>query len=104
MVYSWEKVIYICVLPILNRKVENAIPSGYYVNEIPIIRVGFLNLSTIYLIDKKGNYKVLNTRKFKNGELRKGDEKNKINSYQFVELEERIIDIKGQNYISLNID
>ena len=67
LVYSWEKVIYICVLPILNRKVENAIPSGYYVNEVPIIRVGFLNLSTIYLIDQEGNFKILNSRKFNQG-------------------------------------
>ena len=64
---SWEKVIYLNVLPILNKTLEAVIANGYYVNEIPIVRIGFLNLSTVYLIDKEGNFKILNTRRFNQG-------------------------------------
>ena len=64
---SWEKVIYLNVLPIMNKAIEIVVPSGFYVNEAPIVRIGFLNLSTIYLIDKQGNFKVLNSRKFNQG-------------------------------------
>ena len=41
-----------------------------YVNDSHIIRIGFLNISTIYLIDKNGNFKILNTRKFNLGEIK----------------------------------
>ena len=40
---------------------------GYYVNNVEIIRIGFLNLSSIYLIDKEGNFKILDTRRFNQG-------------------------------------
>ena len=64
---SWEKVIYLNVLPIMNKIIEIVVPSGYYINEAPIVRIGFLNLSTIYLIDKQGNFKILNSRRFNQG-------------------------------------
>ena len=67
LLISWEKVIYLNVLPVMNRTLEDVIPSGYYVNEASIIRIGFLNLSTVYLIDKEGNFKILNTRRFNQG-------------------------------------
>ena len=66
---SWDKVIYLHVIPVLNKELTDPLLTGYYVNDTQIIRIGFLNLSTIYLIDKKGNYKVLNTRKFNLGQL-----------------------------------
>ena len=66
LAFSWEKVVYLKELNILERKVENV---GYYVNEENIIRVGFLNISTIYLIDKDGNFKILNSSKFNQGEV-----------------------------------
>lgn len=64
---SWDKVIYLHVLPYMNSTIEMVIDSGYYVNDVPIIKIGFLNLSTIYLIDKEGNFKLLNSRKFNQG-------------------------------------
>ena len=68
-IISWDKVIYLHVIPLLDKELMAPLLSGYYINDTPIIRIGFLNLSTIYLIDKKGNYKVLNTRKFNLGIL-----------------------------------
>ena len=68
LLYSWEKVIYLNVLPNMST-FEYVIPSGYYINEAPIIKIGFLNISTIYLIDKEGNFKILNSRKFNQGNI-----------------------------------
>ena len=64
---SWEKVIYLHVVPILNKELTWPILSGHYINDSQIIRIGFLNLSTIYLVDKNGYFKILNTRKFNLG-------------------------------------
>ena len=66
---SWDKVIYLHIVPILNKELTDPLLIGYYVNDTQIIRIGFLSLSTLYLVDKKGNYKVLNTRKFNLGTL-----------------------------------
>ena len=60
----WEKVIYLNVLPIMNKMLEIVLPSDFFINEAPIVRIGFLNLSTIYLMDKEGNFKILNSRRF----------------------------------------
>jgi hypothetical protein len=64
---SWEKVIYLNILPIMNNTFEFVMPSGFYINEANIVRIGFLNLSTIYLIDQEGNFKILNSRNFNQG-------------------------------------
>ena len=64
---SWERIIYLNVLPPMNNSFEVVMPSGYYVNESSIVRIGFLNLSTIYLIDKEGNFKILSSRNFNQG-------------------------------------
>ena len=70
LLISWDKVIYLYVIPILNNELTFPLLLGHYVNEIPIIRIGFLNLSTLYLIDKSGNFKILNTRKFNLGDVK----------------------------------
>ena len=69
LLISWERVIYLHVLPVLDNKVTYPLLLGYYVNNTPIIRIGFLNLSSIYLIDKEGNFKILDTRKFNQGAI-----------------------------------
>jgi len=69
LLISWERVIYLHVLPVLDNNVTFPLLLGYYVNNIPIIRIGFLNLSSIYLIDKEGNFKILDTRKFNQGNI-----------------------------------
>ena len=70
LLISWEKVIYLHVLPILDKSVTYPLLLGYYVNNSQIIRIGFLNLSSIYLIDKEGNFKILDTRKFNLGRIK----------------------------------
>ena len=67
LLISWEKVIYLHVMPVLDNKVTYPLLLGYYVNNVEIIRIGFLNLSSIYLIDKEGNFKILDTRRFNQG-------------------------------------
>ena len=71
LLISWDKVIYLFTIPILNKNLTFPILQGHYVNDNQIIRIGFLNISTVYLIDKKGNYKILNTRKFVIGDVEK---------------------------------
>jgi hypothetical protein len=44
--------------------------SGHYVNDIEIIKIGFLNKSTLYFVDKEGNFKLLNTHKFVMGDVK----------------------------------
>ena len=66
---SWDKVINLCIIPILENKLSNPMITGHYVNDTEIIKIGFLNISTIYLVDKNGNFKLLNTQKFALGEL-----------------------------------
>ena len=98
---SWGNIIYIYKLLIINNCIRENIILGHYVNDSIIFKIGFLTNCILYLFDEKNCLRVLNTRKFKIGELRKGDEKNKNNFHQYTELEQRIIDIKGQNYIKL---
>ena len=69
LLISWDKVIYLFVVTILDKDLTPLL-MGHYVNDNQIIRIGFLNLSTVYLIDKKGNYKILNTRKFNLGDVK----------------------------------
>ena len=66
---SWEKVVYLHVLTIMNNSFDFVMPSGFYVNEANIVRIGFLNLSTIYLIDQEGHFKILNSRNFNQGSV-----------------------------------
>ena len=69
LLISWDKVIYLYVIPTLNNELTLPLLLGHYINDSQIIRIGFLNLSTIYLIDKKDHFKILNTRKFNLGDV-----------------------------------
>ena len=69
LLISWEKILYLYTVPIINDELTSPLLSGYYVNDNQIIRIGFLSISTIYLIDKKNNFKILNTRKFNLGKV-----------------------------------
>ena len=102
---SWEKIIYICVLPVMNTTLEMVVPSGFYVNEAPIARIGFLNLSTIYLIDIEGNFKILNSRRFNQGfvNIDKKQKKPiipKENNYALLQNVFKMDIIKGHSYLS----
>ena len=63
MAISWGRVVTIYELPIKNTFITNPMALGHYVNEVSIIKCGFLGNSVLYLIDEKYTIKILNTRK-----------------------------------------
>ena len=102
MAINWGTVIYIYELIIKNNVICYGNLLGHYVNNFIIQRLGFLSNSIIYLYDKGNNLKILNTRKFHFGELKisKDFQEPEINNNNnLVELENTIINIKGQNYL-----
>ena len=64
---SWDKVIKLFIIPIVDDKMGDPKLIGHYINEIEIIRIGILNGGSIFLVDKNGNFKLLNTKKFITG-------------------------------------
>ena len=89
----------------MNTTLEMVVPSGFYVNEAPIARIGFLNLSTIYLIDIEGNFKILNSRRFNQGfvNIDKKQKKPiipKENNYALLQNVFKMDIIKGHSYLS----
>ena len=68
-VVSWDKVINLFIIPIIENKLASPMITGHYVNDIEIVKIGFLNISTLYLVDKEGNFKLFNTHKFALGEV-----------------------------------
>ena len=101
MAINWGTVIYIYELIIKNNVICYGNLLGHYVNNFIIQRLGFLSNSIIYLYDKGNNLKILNTRKFIFGELKisKDFQEPEINNNNLVELENVILNIKGQNYL-----
>ena len=50
-------------MPILNKEFAMLILIGNFVNYFQIIKVGFFNINNYYFLEKKYNFKILNTRK-----------------------------------------
>ena len=69
MAVSWGQAVTIYELPIKDTFITNPIPLGHYVNEVSIIKCGFLGNSVLYLIDEKFTIKILNTRKIGYGQV-----------------------------------
>ena len=63
MAVSWGRAITIYDLPIKDNFILQPITLGNYVNEVTILKCGFLSNSVLYLIDEKFTIKILNTRK-----------------------------------------
>ena len=103
---SWGNIIYIYKLLIKNKSINEGICIGHYINDSDILKIGFITNSIIYMYDKRNYLKILNTRKFQIGEFRKGNNENDIQTTnEIAELEQRIIDVKGPNYLqSFNND
>ena len=106
---SWDRVIYLKVLPFMNKSIEIVIDSGFYVNDAPIVKIGFLNLSTIYLIDKGGNFKILNSRYFNQGYININEElkipdvpdnNNKAELQNVIKMEK----IRSHSYLNNNLE
>ena len=69
-IISWGKIIYFYQLPIIGRNEINEYKElGYYINSFNILRVGFLNNSVIYCIDKSFLIKVLDSSKINKGRV-----------------------------------
>ena len=60
----WDKVIKLFKIPIVDDKMGDPKLIGHYINDIEIIRIGILNEGSIFLVDKNGNFKLLNMKKF----------------------------------------
>jgi len=59
---SWDKIIKLFIIPIIDNKIGDPKLFGHYINDIEIIRIGILNSGTIFLVDKSGNFKLLNAK------------------------------------------
>ena len=102
MAINWGTVIYIYQLIIKNNVISEGNLLGHYINNSIIQRLGFLTNSILYLYDKRHYLKILNTRNFDSGELVLSKdflEPEIINNNELTELEDTIIEIKGQNYL-----
>ena len=61
LAYSWKNTI---KLYLLNEKLNKIIEIGWYINNSPIIKIDFINISLLYLLDKNNNIKIINTKLF----------------------------------------
>ena len=67
MALSWGQVVNFYELTIKNGEVLYPILIGNYINEVSILRIGFLANSVLCFIDNKFIFKILNTRKINYG-------------------------------------
>ena len=67
---SWGKVIYIYKLPFSEEHgAEAPIYIGHYVNIVPILRIGFISNSILFIFDNNKHFKVLNVGLLTNGDV-----------------------------------
>ena len=70
LIISWGKIIYFYQLPIIGGdSIENYKELGYYINLFNILRIGFMNNSVIYCLDKSFAIKVLDSSKVNPGKI-----------------------------------
>jgi len=71
MAISWGNIIYFYQLPIINGiAIKEYKEIGYYINMFDIIRIGFLNSSVIFCLDKAFSIKILDTSKISTGKIK----------------------------------
>ena len=63
MAVAWGRAITFYDLPIKDTFIIQPITIGNYVNEVNILKCGFLSNSVLFLIDEKFTIKIINTRK-----------------------------------------
>jgi hypothetical protein len=67
---AWGKILYFYRLPIVGRNEINEYKElGYYINSVNILRIGFMNNSVIYCLDKSFAIKVLDSSKINQGKV-----------------------------------
>ena len=70
LIISWGKIIYFYQMPIINgNTIEKYKELGYYINLFNILRIGFMNNSVIYCLDKSFAIKVLDSSKINPGKI-----------------------------------
>ena len=70
LIISWGKIIYFYQLPIVEgKRIEENKELGYYINLFNILRIGFMNNSVIYCLDKSFSIKVLDSAKINPGRI-----------------------------------
>ena len=71
MAISWGNIIYFYQLPIINGiTIKEYKEIGYYINMFDILRIGFLNSSVIFCLDKAFAIKILDTSKITTGKIK----------------------------------
>ena len=69
---AWKNKI---TLHLFSKELSNMIEIGWYMNNSPIIKIGFIDTSLIYFIDKNNIVKIINTKLF-NLSFSKNEENN----------------------------
>ena len=76
LIISWGKIIFFYQLPIVNEDSINSYKElGYYINLFNILRIGFMNISIIYCLDKSFAIKFLESSKINPGKVNLQDGK-----------------------------
>ena len=71
LIVSWGNIIYLYQLSFMDGKLMKEIKEiGYYINILDILRIGFLNSSVIYCLDKSHGIKLLDTSKMNSGKIK----------------------------------
>ena len=98
---SWGNIITLYTMKIQDEDIvlNNDGPTSYFVNDSPVVRLGFVSSSIIYFFDEKGTIKIMNTAFTQYGEYNKDNSNNEYNKKALVD-EGKIID---SNLISVDV-
>ena len=99
LIISWGKIIFFYQLPIIGKNsVQNYKELGYYINDSNILRIGFMNNSVIYCLDKSFSIKLLDSSKLNPGKI------NISNEGEFVVPKNNsLAEIEKSRFVSTNI-
>ena len=98
---SWNNIITLYTMKIQGEDIvlNNDGPTSYFINDLPVVRLGFVSSSIIYFFDEKGTIKIMNTAFTQYGEYTKDSLNNEYNKKALVD-EGKIID---SNLITVNV-
>ena len=98
---TWSNVITLYSMKIQNDDLvlNGDGPISYFINNAPVVRLGFVSSSIIYFFDEKGTIKIMNTAFTQYGEYNKDNSTNEYNKKALVD-EGKIID---SNLIKVDI-
>ena len=71
LIISWGKIMFFYQMPIIDgNSIEHYKELGYYINLFNILRIGFMNNSVVYCLDKSFSIKVLDSSKINPGKIK----------------------------------